>query len=256
MAPLLARSLHLTIILVLSLMASACQVTMNGETVTPAQLHGARRIAVISVAGNTISFHKNSGFRSTQATADASQWGLDDATAKRFADGIESALGVATVAYIGQRNDAIRKSLYVDKPLLRADRLNWNAVSSDLRAIAADTGSDLVALVVREPSQDELGTGPVVVEGWGYSSGHDECSAYAKLILILFDPSREKPIAGAFVYQLERGKGFQRRIALPEEDCRTGLNGARPAQLERLKHALASIPDDATIRNTARRLIQ
>lgn len=246
-----------SVALILSFILSGCGTTFNGVTLSEDQLKRTKRIVVIALAGDTVTYQRQGFVKGEFRAMDVPSWELDSLYANRFANEMTASLGVQAVAYRGSKHDTLTRSIYATNPVLRRDRFDWNAAKQDLRAIAVEADADLIALVLREGFHDELATTQFLVAGFGFSGGRGSCAAFANLTVMIVDSSRIEPIAGANVFKRGAdGKILSRRRSLPLEMCENEARDLSPEQAEVLRRTLLTIVDPSTIQQTTKRLLK
>lgn len=248
-----------TIISFLLLLAvSGCGTTLNGVTLSDGRLKQAKRIVVVALADNIVTYQR-AGFNGEFRTMDMPLLDLDNFYAQRFADAMSSTLGVQATAYQGPRHDTLKRNIYAARPLLRRDRFDWKATEQDLRAVAAETDADLIAVILREGFNDELSPVQAPVAGFGFTSGRGLCAAFAHLTVLIVDATQIEPIAGANVFRRDAdGKVVPNRRGLPGELCKKGKGATElsPEQFQILRQTLLTIIDSNTIEQTTKRLLK
>jgi hypothetical protein len=243
--------------LLCSLLLSGCGTTYNGVTLSEGRLKQTKRIVVVSLGGDTLTYLRQGVLKGDFRTMDVPSWNIDNVYADRFANEISTSFGVPAVAYYGPRHETLKQSIYATRPLLRRDRFDWKAAEQDLRAVAVETDADLIALVLREGYNDELSYGPVPVAGFGFTSGRGACAAFAHFTVMLVDAARIEPIAGANVFKRDSaGKILSNRRTLPIGVCRNGATELSPEQLQILRQTMLTIIDPNTIEQTTMRLLK
>ncbi|MCA1325405.1 hypothetical protein [Herbaspirillum sp. alder98] len=243
--------LRLSIVVLLS----ACQVTMNGVTLTNDQLKKTKRIVVVSVAANTVTFYQQLP-RVIQNAKDVSSWQLDRYYADRFADAISKTLGIAAVAYQGELTSGLGK-VYAPDAFLRADRFNWAAIKDPVKAIADETGADLVVLLLKDEFQDPTARFQFLVSGLGVSGNRFSCVAFAHLTLVALDPAGTAPVAGANVYLTgSDGRPAKSVLQAPVEACADNHEPLPPAIEQKLRETYVRLLSDQVVRQTSSRLVQ
>lgn len=240
----------------LSLIFSGCGTTYNGVTLSESKLKQTKRIVVVALAGDTITYQRQGVFKGDFRAMDVPSWDIDKVYADRFANEMSTALGVPALAYHGPRHATLTRSIYAANPLLRRDRFDWKAAEQDLRAVAAETGADLIALVLREGYNDILAFAPAPVAGFGFTSGRGTCAAFAHLTVMMVDAARIEPIAGANVFKRDaEGKILINRPLLPASLCKSGATELSPEQLQILRQTLLTIVNPGIIEQTTKRLL-
>jgi hypothetical protein len=243
--------------LMLSLLLFGCGTTYNGVTLNETRLKQTKRIVVLALAGDSITYQKQGVIKGEFRSFNVPSWGLDDFYAERFANEMTATLGVEAIVYRGAMYETLRKRLYSENPLLRRDRFDWKASEQDLRTVAIETNSDLIALVLREGFNDELAMTQSLVAGFGYTSGRGMCSAFANLTIMIVDAVRIEPIAGANVFKVgSDGKILSGRRGLPSALCKNEAADLSAEQMEVLRRTLQTIVDPATIQQTTKRLLK
>ena len=243
--------------LILSIVLASCGTTFNGVTLSEARLKQTKRIAVIALTGDTVTYQRQGFVKGEFRAMDVPSWDLDNLHASRFANEMTASLGVQAVAYRGPRHETLKRSIYAANPALRRDRFDWKAAEQDLRAVAIETDADLIALVLREGFNDELATTQFPVAGFGFTGGRGSCAAFANLTVMIVDASRIEPIAGANVFKRSSdGKILSGRRGLPLELCENEATDLSPTQVEILRRTLLTIVDPNTIQQTTKRLLK
>lgn len=243
--------------LILSLVLSGCGTTFNGVTLSEARLKQTKRVVVVALAGDTITYQRQGLVKGEFRSIDVPSWDLDNLYANRFATELTTSLGVQAVAYRGPRHDTLKRSIYAANPALRRDRFDWKAAELDLRAVAVETDADLIALVLREGFNDELAMTQFPVAGFGFTGGQGVCAAFANLTVMIVDTARIEPIAGANVFKRDSdGKILSGRRGLPLELCENEATDLSPQQVEILRRTLLTIVDPNTIQQTTKRLLK
>lgn len=234
---------------------SACGTTLEGSRLSKQQVSASKRVAVVSIAGETLYYHKQGVFSGDHQAIDIAAWGLDQFYAQQVASSLSKSLSVESTVYSGTLRDSIRR-VYVDDAILIANRFDWSLVANDIRAIARESDADVVAVLMKDAFQDALAKTKYMVRGFGVTGARGGmCAAYAHLTLTLIDVKSGEPLAGANVYATDsNGKWVSGRVRIPEELCEQQLKDLTPQQLAFLKRLFYSMVSNATMQQTTDRL--
>lgn len=228
---------------------------MNGVALTQDQLHKTKRIAVVSIAADSVTYYQQLP-RVVKNSTNVASWQLDRYYAGRFSEGISKALNIQTISYNGGRRDELNK-VYASGAMLKAERFNWRAIKDVVKGIADETGSDLVVLLLKDEFQDPTARFPFLVNGLGLSGNKTLCVAFAHLTLVAFDPDRESPVAGANVYIADvQGRALPSSLRAPEAACNADSEHLSAALQEQLRETYEKILSDRIVRETSTRLVR
>ncbi|MEY4564961.1 MAG: hypothetical protein RLZZ618_4238 [Pseudomonadota bacterium] len=243
------RSARLAVVGVAAWFLSACMVTMNGAQLNDSQLASTKKIAVVSVSADFILFSRAGMLNSTIAPLNVSAWGLDAVYGERFASALTKSLRVPAEVYAGPRLDALKR-VYSESYVLNADKFDWKTIAPTVKAIAAETQSDLVAVLLQDGVFDELAPTKHLLSGQGVSAGRQACAAYSNLILVLLDGKTAEPVAGSSLY-IPRAP---RRVAVPALYCSKQLKGMSDEEAQALRRVLLSMVNEEMAAQTVSRL--
>lgn len=232
-----------------------CGTTLEGSKLSKQQVSASKRVAVVSIAGETLYYHQQGFFSSDYQAIDIAAWDLDQFYAQQVASSLSKSLSVESTVYSGPLRDSIRR-VYVDDAILIANRFDWSLVANDIRAIARESDADVVAVLMKDGFQDVLAKTKFMVRGFGVTGARrGMCAAYAHLTLTLIDIKSGEPLAGANVYATDsKGKWVSGRVLIPEELCEQQLKDLTPQQLAFLKRLFYSMVSNATMQQTTDRL--
>jgi len=226
---------------------------MNGVTLTEEQLHKTKRIVVVSLAADSVTYYRQLP-SVVQRTANVSSWQLDAQFADRFANGVSSALSIAAVPYNGERRSELGK-VYESDARLRANRFNWEGIKAPIEAIANETKSDLVLLLLKDSFQDPTARFRFETRGLALSDNSATCVAFAHMTLIALIPGHAKPVAGANVYVTNTdGRIVSSMRRVPEAACRTNLDEWSIGLQESLRKVYLEIISERMAKETSWRL--
>lgn len=244
----------ITLAVIVAEMIGGCQTTMNGVTLKNEALQNTKKIVVVSLTGDTLSYNHQGFTQVTRHTVDIKSLGLDQIFEERFAQSIAATLNVNTSVYAGPHREEL-KTVYDDDALLLANRFNWKGIETVLKAIKEEEHADLIAMVLHDGFQDPLANFQFLVRGLGVSSGRRECAAFAHITLLIVDGSRLEPIAGSNLYAVDRsGHIIHSAKIIPVKYCSKVLNNLSIDEMEYLKEKYLSLVNDTTIQQTVMRL--